>query len=242
MKKILIIRQVQQIHALSKFLEQKNCQIFAEPIFSVQQIFNPDDQLKYPGNNIGAFVITSQNAIYALKKFNCDYNVKIFAVGEKTAQKISEAGFKNISYPRQSCVAKLLKLIKQSHHDKTGLILYLRGNNISFDLQNSLQKSGYNCAEILTYKTIAKKSFSIELLRNIKYTHYDSILIFSQKTLELFFLLAKNHNLLEYFANSSLIVFSQKIAIKAEELAKKNFKFKKIEKFSDNIILKNFYE
>ena len=60
--------------------------------------------------------------------------------------------------------------------------------------------------------------------------------------MELFFLLAKNHNLLEYFANSSLIVFSQKIVIRAEELAKENFKFKKIEKFSDNIILKNFYE
>ena len=138
--------------------------------------------------------------------------------------------------------ALAFKLIKKSNLDKTGLILYLRGENISFDLQNSLQKSGYNCAEILTYKTIAKKSFSLQLLKNIKNVDYDSILIFSQKTLELFFLLAKNHNLLEYFANSSLIVFSQKIAIKAEELAKENFKFKKIEKFSDNIILKNFYE
>jgi uroporphyrinogen-III synthase len=242
MKKILIIRQAQQSQALSQFLKQQNYQIFVEPLFIVKKIFNENNWLQYRHKNISAIVITSQNAIDSLKKFNCDINIKIFAVGKKTALKLVEAGFINVSFPKQSCVAELLKLIKKSNLDKTGAILYLRGENISFDLQNSLQKSGYNCAEILTYKTIAKKSFSLELLKNIKNVDYDSILIFSQKTLELFFLLAKNHNLLEYFANSSLIVFSQKIANKAEELAKENFKFKKIEKFSDNIILKNFYE
>jgi uroporphyrinogen-III synthase len=242
MKKILIIRQAQQSQALSQFLEQQKCQIFVEPLFVVKKIFKENDWLQYRHKNISAIVITSQNALDSLKKFNCDINIKIFAVGKKTAMKLMEAGFVNVFFPKQSCVAELLKLIKKSNLDKMSLILYLRGDNISFDLQNSLQKSGYNCAEILTYKTIAKNNFSIELLKNIKNTEYDSILIFSQKTLELFFLLAKNHNLLEYFAKSSLIVFSQKIVIRAEELAKENFKFKKIEKFSDNIILKNFYE
>ena len=113
---------------------------------------------------------------------------------------------------------------------------------ISYDLKKSLIKSGFNCQEIISYRTIFVEKFSQSLIKNIENFGYDEIVIFSMKSLELFFLLAKKHNLLEYFAKSSLIVFSQQIVNRAEELTKQNFKFKKIEKFSDNIILKNFYE
>jgi len=159
MKKILIIRQAQQTKALARYLEQQKCQIFIEPLFAVKKNFNKSDCSKYRNKNVSAILITSQNAIYALKRFNYNSDIKIFAVGKKTAEKIVEAGFINVSFPKESCVAKLLKLIKESNLDKTGLILYFRGETISFDLKNSLQNSGYNCEEILTYKTIAKNNF-----------------------------------------------------------------------------------
>jgi uroporphyrinogen-III synthase len=245
MKKILITRQSLQNHELESYLQNHNCQVFCEPLFKIEEIFNENDWTKYQNQKINAIVITSQNSIKTLKKFCEDLaikDIKFFAVGKKTAKKLQELGFKNIAYPQINSAKELSKLVKRNLEDKSGLILYFRGKVISYDLKNSLNKSGYNCQEIIAYQTIANKKFSNLFLKNLGNFSYDQILIFSKKSLELFFLLAKKDNLLEYFAKSSLIVFSQKIADCAEELTKQNFKFKKIEKFSDNIILKNFYD
>ena len=163
-------------------------------------------------------------------------------MGKKTAKKLSDLGFEYIIYPQIYSAKNLAKIVKKNLDDKSGLILYFRGEVISYDLKKSLIKSGFNCQEIISYRTIFVEKFSQSLIKNIENFGYDEIVIFSMNSLELFFLLAKKHNLLEYFAKSSLIVFSQQIVNRAEELTKQNFKFKKIEKFSDNIILKNFYE
>lgn len=253
MKKILITRQPQQNQALINYLEKNNCQIFCEALFKIEEIFSENDSVKFYNQKIIGVILTSQNAIASFKKFYDKYQIskangsgkidfKIFAVGKKTAKKLNDLGFEYIIYPQIYSAKNLAKIVKKNLDDKSGLILYFRGEVISYDLKKSLIKSGFNCQEIISYRTIFVEKFSQSLIKNIENFGYDEIVIFSMKSLELFFLLAKKHNLLEYFAKSSLIVFSQQIVNRAEELTKQNFKFKKIEKFSDNIILKNFYE
>ncbi len=242
MKKILIMREAKRSTALSQYLQQQNFEIFIEPLFSVVKVLSENYSQLNRHQKINSIIITSQNAIEGLKNFSDDWDIKIYAVGKKTAQRLSEEGYKNILYPKKSGVKELIKLIKKDNEVKSQSMLYFRGEVISFDLKNYLQEFGYNVIEEIAYKTISKGSFSKKLIKNIDNFYFSSVLIFSQKSLEIFFLLAQKHNLLEYFAQSSLIVFSQNIVDKAHELARENLKFKKIEKFSDNIILKNFYE
>lgn len=238
------MRQKHTALALSDYLKQNNCQVFIESLFKVKKNLLPQNHLDFKRKKIYGIVITSQNAVASLDKLAVCKNTKIFTVGKKTAQKIQDLGFKNIEISTQNSAENLAKIIANYPDIKGSIdikIIYLRGQKINFDLANYLQNKKINCQEIIVYKTIKKNMLSEQLITNVKNNNFDSILIFSKNSLEIFFYLITKHNLLEYFTDSSLIVFSKKIADYAKELGIDSF-FKKIMLFSDNEKLKNFYE
>lgn len=230
--------------ALSSYLEQNNCQVFVESLFQVKKNLLSENDWHFHHKNLFGIVITSQNAVASLEKFKVNKNLKIFTVGKKTAQKIQDLGFSNIEIATENSAENLAKIIA-NHPNIKGFnerkIVYLRGQKINFDLKDYLQKKSINCQEIIVYKTVKKNILSEKLITNVKKNNYDSVLIFSKNSLEIFFYLSTKHNLLEYFTNSSLIVFSKKIADYAQELGIDSF-FKKVMLFSDNEKLKKFYE
>lgn len=114
-----------------------------------------------------------------------------------------------------------------------GKILYLRGEKISFDFARKLK----NITEIIVYRLIENDSFSAEFLQFCRQKTFDEILFFSQNSVEIFFKLAKKHNLLEYFKCSKIVGLSDKILKKAAE-----FNFENSETFAANATLKKFYE
>jgi len=254
MKKILITRSKHNCKALSKFLVAQNYQVFAEPLFKIKkfldQITIKNIESKLTHDSSLALIITSQNAIDCLKKVKIDNQILIFAVGKNTALALKKLGFVNVYYPSQSSAFELFKLIlnfkfnlKSSRNSMKQIsFIYLRGEQVSFDFKENLLNYGFKVQELVVYKTIQQHKFSQQFCEDIKKNSYEMVIIFSQKSLELFFLLAKKHNLLEYFAKSCLIGFSDKIVEQARNLAQENLKFKKIEKLSDNQILKKFYE
>ncbi|GDX36215.1 hypothetical protein LBMAG18_07260 [Alphaproteobacteria bacterium] len=246
MKKILITRSKHNCKALSKFLIAQNYQVFSEPLFKVKKFCGQTNleniENKFAINKSLVLIITSQNALACLSKIKFDKEILIFAVGKKTAQAINKLGYINVHYPLQSCANELFKLIVNYKFKNNPSLLYLRGEQITFNFKGILLKHGFKVEELIVYKTIKLQNFSQTFCDEVKKNNFEMVIVFSQKSLELFFLLAKKHNLLEYFVNSCLIGFSDKIVEQAKLLSKENLKFKKIEKLSDNRILKKFYE
>lgn len=246
MKKILITRSKHNCKALSKFLVAQNFQVFSEPLFKVKkfcdQAYLENINNKFAINKSLALIITSQNALACLSKIKFDKEILIFAVGKKTAQAINKLGYVNVHYPLQSCADELFKMIINFKFKNHTSLLYLRGEQVSFNFKEMLLRYGFKVEELIVYKTIKLQNFSQPFCDEVKKNSFEMVIIFSQKSLELFFLLVKKHNLLEYFVDSYLIGFSDKIVEQAKILAIENLKFKKIEKLSDNRILKKFYE
>lgn len=237
MKNILITRPKEQARELITILEGKNFSVFSEPLFLVEKMPVKKNFFLQKGDKISAAIITSANAAFALIDLDLPRDLKIFSVGKKTAKQLLDAGFNNIVFSPKKDAASLCDLIVKTQKDKSGLVLYFHGSVVSFNFERELKKHAFKVQNILAYKTREMKNFSADFLRFSHKNHCDEVLIFSQKSAEIFCELVKRHNLLEYFERAQILCLSQKIL---EPI--KKFGFKKVKVFDENPILKKFYD
>lgn len=221
---ILITRPKEQARNLSSFLLAQGFSTFIEPIFSVEKLPIPKITKAF-----SSVIISSINACEALESIGFDMHTKIFVVGKKTEKELQDFGFLNIVVSPENSARSLEELVLKEE----GEVLYLRGEMVSFDFAKKFK----NITEIIVYKIHAKENFSAEFLEFAKTNSCDEVLIFSSNSAEIFFNLAIKHNLLEYFSDSQIFCFSEKIQKRIAELG-----FKKTAIFSENKFLKNFYE
>ncbi|QWU80389.1 uroporphyrinogen-III synthase [Campylobacter novaezeelandiae] len=108
-------------------------------------------------NLYDALIITSKNAIKALKKTKSilNFDLKVYAVGENTAKEAFNLGFKNVKYPKLSYASNLYEEFKEELRDKK--CLYLRAKELSSNLVQKLLGQNVNLTQIIAYENIYKK-------------------------------------------------------------------------------------
>ncbi len=233
MKNVLITRPKEQAQEIVYSFEQEGFNTFVEPLFYVKKIDQKNVTKKLKAY---AIIITSANACDAVINFNFDKEIKIYAVGKKTAKKLIEKGYKNIIFPPEKTAASLKDLIIKSQKE-TGKILYFRGSISSIDFKKELKKLGFDVEEIFAYSIIEVKHFSDEFLQFCQKNYFNYVLIFSQNSAKIFAKLARNHNLLEYFLGAQILCLSEKILNDV-----RNFGFKNSKTFNEFPILRKFYD
>ena len=95
-------------------------------------------------------VVTS---VYALEKVRMElrsFEKPIFAVGQRCDELLKELGVTNTFI--YSNVKHLLSSFKNHFRNKCPLVVYLRGNEISYDLKADLLNHDFNCEEHVVYK------------------------------------------------------------------------------------------
>lgn len=223
MKKILITRPKEQATELANFINSSGNFAFIEPIFEVE--FYNYTKINYP---FLAIIITSINAVSALEAINPKKNIKIFTLGKKLSEKLTNLGFTNLTIAKDSAAQLFIEIAKFNE-----AILYLRGERISFDFAAQFK----NILEIVTYKIVENRAFSENFLNFCKNNNFDEILLFSKNSGETFISLLKRHNLLANFINSKMVCLSKNIC---DFLDKSGFK--NHQTFAENLIVKKFYD
>lgn len=240
-KKILILRTAKKADDLTKFLSSKNYDVFNLATHEI--IDHPFLRFAKKLNflTFDAVILTSANAVYSLEKLALAKDKKIFAVGKKTAEAASLLGFKNCEFPQQNCALELAKLIIETYQpsiqNQPKKLLYLRGEEIAFDLRNELASRQIEVAELVVYRKIPNKNFLQKFLKINQKSSIDEILVFSQASLKILSLLLKKHDLSKIVKASQLVCFSKKIADNAAQLG-----FQNIKTFIQKPFLKKFYE
>lgn len=229
-KNILITRAREKSVEMVKVLENSGFATFCEPLFMVEKFAVVE---RFAAVNF--VIVTSANALYSLAQSNLEQNIKIYAIGKKTAEALKRQGFINVFYPEEYNALALKNLILQK--EKPGCGLYFHGSLISLDFGQELAKYGFVIKNILSYKILENAGFSADLLNFTKTTDFTHILIFSKNSAKIFCQLAKTHNLLEYFKKSEILALSEKIL---DSL--KDFGFTNSRLFTSLPILKNFYD
>lgn len=230
MEKILITRHQNKAKELKEYLENNKNIVICEPLFEVQKI-----KTKKINQNFGAILITSSNAIETVAENNFEKNIKIFCIGQRTSNEIKKYGFTNIEFPTNENAISLKKLIINNYQNNNLPILYFHGEITSLDFSKELKSYNILVENFLCYKALPK-DFSQEFLQNCQKSNFNYILIFSQNSAKIFANLARKHNLINFFNNSKILGFSNKIC---DILIKSNFT--KVAKFDEFKILKNYY-
>lgn len=108
-------------------------------------------------NLYDALIITSKNAIKALKKTKSilNFDLKVYTVGENTAKEAFNLGFKDVKYPKLSYASNLYEEFKEELRDKK--CLYLRAKELSSNLVQKLLDQNINLTQIIAYENIYKK-------------------------------------------------------------------------------------
>lgn len=216
---ILITRPRDQAARIAKYLEDNGFDVFIEPIFQiVQNDLHPENLVKNLANKkIAALILTSGNAAevaFALRNnLALKNDIKIYAVGKKTAQIFVDAGFSNIVISQKNSAQDLKNLIlhDQDSQKNEGIILYFCGEIVTLDFEIELEKYGYDVEKIISYQVVEEDNFSAEFFQHTQKTTFDFVLLYSKNSAHHFCKLVKKHNLLEYFRLAKILCLSENI-------------------------------
>ncbi len=154
-----------------------------EPLIKIEQKSVDPNYDQYD-----ALLVTSQNAI----------------THDVQDRQIFHIGMKGI-YDAQD----LVRFVKSQ--DPNYKYLYLRGEDIRFDLKAHLDSSGYYVDEVVTYQACAARDFSESFLSNVEACPSDIITFFSARTAQIFMKLSQEKLFLKSMNNIKVLCISEAV-------------------------------
>lgn len=184
MARIVITRPYAQGQKFAQYLlDEIDCvkddQIILEPLLKIKQKdVRLDNSVHYDG-----VIITSVNAIHAIKQNPDLLNVAFYCVGQKTAEELKTIGAVNIVQCCQT-VAPLIDELKLVSDGQK--FLYLRGHDVSVDIKSALQLSDVMVDDVVCYSADAIDHFSELFLSDLRNQNIGLVTLFSKRTAEVF--------------------------------------------------------
>ncbi|MCH3718719.1 uroporphyrinogen-III synthase [Campylobacter lari] len=119
-------------------------------------------------------IASSKNALKSLmlSKSEIDFDIKLYVVGQKSADFAKELGFKNVKYSSKAYGKNLASEFLSEFKNKQ--CLYLRAKKISSDLDECLLKENILLKQLIVYENIAIDPKKDELK-----IYHPSVFIFS---------------------------------------------------------------
>ncbi|MAT88894.1 MAG: hypothetical protein CL532_10190 [Aestuariivita sp.] len=122
-------------------------EILISPLIDIEYICEPPRLSDY-----GGLVFTSFHGVGLFKNHNVPKNMPCFAVGPRTAEAASDAGF--LVKASDGDAAALVKMILS--YPYLGKLLHVRGEHSRGDVAKILSENGRLCESIVVYKQTAK--------------------------------------------------------------------------------------
>ncbi|MGN6670474.1 MAG: uroporphyrinogen-III synthase [Candidatus Nucleicultricaceae bacterium] len=180
--RILITRPLQQAE---EFATELRCGGFPDVMLEPLLTIHPIEQAALNFDDVGGVIVTSQNAIFSLLKNAAPKNIKIFAVGAKTAQKLREEGYHNL-HVGPHAGEDLYPLIQEHLHDRNEKLLHPAGLFMKESLQRLLKDEDYNYQAVPVYRADPISALSSVTEKALQNREIEIITFFSPRTAEIF--------------------------------------------------------
>ncbi len=167
-------------------------------------------------------IFTSANAIKNLNTSKIDKNIKCFCVGNPTERTAKQFGFQNI-FCAEGNVQNLKEIIFQNFESKFGSLIYVSGEQISYNLDKDLILEGYSVKRLINYTVKPVEVIGEQFIKDLKSHIPDIVFIYSENSAKNFFNLISKYQLKEYWMNTNLMCIGEKASSALNEI-----KWKKI--------------
>ncbi|MDN5247962.1 MAG: uroporphyrinogen-III synthase [Wolbachia endosymbiont of Tyrophagus putrescentiae] len=179
MKSVLLTRPLLDSLGTRSLLKRHGYKVYIEPVFTVKYLY-PDLSLY----EFDVVVSTSKNSIKAFSHVCKINNLPIITVGNATMETAKNLGFVNVESV-DSNVEDLILFIK-SYYAHEVRFLYIRGQEVSYDLKKKLFDDGFDIKEVILYRTITKRHLSNRCKNLLLDGAINGVVFFSSQTARVF--------------------------------------------------------
>ena len=187
--RVAITRPKADAEPFAEALRKIGVEPILEPLISIENIEGPSLDLTL----YQAVLITSANGARALKNRTAERNIRVFAVGDASAQASIEAGFQNVESAGGN-VETLAQLVINRLSDEDGPLLHGAGTRVAGDLSGELSQAGFDVRREVLYRARFIDSFSTQFVRALELGSIDGVALFSPRTASAFVELAEKSN------------------------------------------------
>ena len=186
--------------------------IFIEPLQ-----YDEPDYSQFKG-----IIFTSANAIKNLNTSKIDKNIECFCVGNSTEKIAKQTGFQNI-FCAEGNVNNLKEIILQNFDKKSGSIIYISGELISYNIDKDLVTEGYSVTRLINYTIKPIQEIKEAFVKDLKLLIPDMVFIYSENSARNFLKILKKYNLQDYWMETNLMCIGERASSVLNEI-----KWKKI--------------
>ena len=172
---ILLTRPLDDSKDLILKFSSLNHKVSHLPLLSIQKKEFIEPNYK----DFKGIIFTSANALKNLDVSKIDKYIICFCVGTATERKAKELGFQNI-FCAEGNVNNLKELILQNFNPKSGPILYVSGEIVSYNLDKVLFAEKYTVKRIINYTAIPNENLNDNFITEIKSSVPEIVFIYSE--------------------------------------------------------------
>lgn len=208
MRRVLLIRQIEEALPLAKLLKSKGVDSCLYPLlkpcfFSLSPLKNPQ-----------ALIITSKNALRALEKREDLKILPLYVVGDQTAHLAQNMGFFEV-LSASGTSQELTRLILQRAQRDKGILWHLSGETIKGNIVQTLQLEGFEAERRIVYHIEEINNFHAPLLSELQNQKISHVMFFSPHTTTIFVNLLKKNGIEDRISQMTALCLSQAVAEEA---------------------------
>lgn len=188
--KILITRAAEQAEIDCKFYHDHGIDTALCPMSEIADVpFSLPDWDDYDG-----LIFTSANGVHAYAKALAERSTEIFCVGKQTADAAAGYGFPEI-HSAEGNAQSLLTMIKSNPDFSARHYLYLRGRDVSCDLEALLKDDGIACSSAIVYEAKLVDRLDEDMIHALKNNEIAAVSFLSRRSADNFVRLVRANDL-----------------------------------------------
>jgi uroporphyrinogen-III synthase len=212
-KTILITRPREDADRLAADFEAQGFDTLIEPMLTIDFVEDPG----FSTEDAQAILLTSANGARALGRTATARDMRVLAVGEKTAEAARDQGFTRIEVAGGN-VERLADLAADVLDPGDGPVIHISGRDVAGDLAGALSARGFTYRRHVLYKARAAEAFSETLIDALSAGEIAAVVFYSARTAATFVMLAKRAGVSGSTASMAAFCISEAVAEAAREL------------------------
>ena len=193
-KKIVVTRsEAQGKEFVSRFFAADADQFIFEPLLDVRTT----SPVLPKQENYDSLLVTSVHGAEILLNAPKEWLDKdYYCVGSSVAEKLRELGCVNVE-SKQPRASDLVEDIKLNHSTDKKRFLYLRGQDVAYDLPGVLMRLGHSVDELICYEAYASDVLTNSFVEALKRKEISAIAFFSGRTASIFAKLVREFDIFD---------------------------------------------
>src|SRR5262245_7791977 len=175
--RILITRPIEDARPLADALEERGIAVLIEPLLEIRHLEDAEIDL----DGVQALLFTSANGVRAFAALSPRRELKVFTVGDGSADAARQAGFANVESAKGD-VEALAALVVDRLKAEDGILFHAAGTVTAGDLKTRLEGLGYQVRRAQLYEAKIASALSTETRANLTLGGIDAVLLFSPRT------------------------------------------------------------